>query len=536
MKKAFILTMLMALIAGNAMAALSGYQGTMVTGVGMFVVYDSSVSSNTGNVVNLDENGVVTMANTLLANGPSAYGWNFVYVPFVHKNGNGEYVIDLYSLNSNKELTKLNGVTVPLPSSYPAAACVDGGTLNGKQVCQLKGDISQSERLTSDKYWELVGKVTVGAGATLEIEAGTTVFGNKFDSTLRDYLVISQGAKIKAIGTKNAPIVFTGRQALDGTDTEGTGQWGGVIVAGYAPTNQGGDAVFEADPDIHYGGNSADDNSGVMKYVIIRNGGAEIAPDEEINGLTLCGVGRGTSIDYVEIYRNYDDGVEFFGGTVNLKHVVLIGNEDDNLDTDQGYNGHIQYAYIKQTVVSSKDPRGIEADNLGANNDATPRSSVVVANMTIENAVPSTADVQPHEAIMLRRGTDYHIMNAVVKGARPDNCIEVRNDATWTAISDTTDTLPTFAGVALEGTCDSDGDGNPDYFHAKDNTIYTTDDIAALYNGEGAYSSISTGNTLNSVTGTPVNPASYDSFFDAATFMGAYDPANDWRQGWTVGL
>lgn len=534
MKRILLLAALFAMVCGNAYA-LSGYQGTMVSGVGMFVIYDDSVSNDLGNVVNLDATGTVNMANELLANGPAAYGWNFVYVPFVYKNANDEDVIDLYTLNSNKELVAIAGVTVPLPSTYPVADCVDGGSLNGKQVCQITGNITSSVRLSSDKYWELLGKVDVTSGATLEIEAGTTVFGNKYDATTRDYLVISRGAQIKAIGTKSAPITFTGMQALDGSDTEGTGQWGGVIVAGYAPTNLGVDAIFEADPDILYGGDDAADNSGIMRYVIIRNGGAEIAANEEINGLTLCGVGNGTNIDYVEIFRNLDDGIEFFGGTVNVKHAVLIGNEDDNLDSDQGYQGKIQYAYIKQTVVSSKDPRGIEADNLSANNDALPRATVMLSNLTIENAVPESADVQPHEAIVLRRGTDYQIMNAVIKGARPDNCIEIRDYATWTAISDITSSVPTFASVALEGTCDADGDGNPDYFNAQGDD-FSTADIESLFSGAAAYSAISMLNVKGSTSTTPTDPSVYDSFFDSVSFVGAYTPDDDWRQGWTVGL
>lgn len=528
MKKIVLFTALLAILTGNAWA-FTGYQAPMVNGIGLFIIYDNSV---TGETTNLDNDGVINMANTLLnGEGPGAYGWHFVYIPFICKNGSGQDVIALFTVDSNRNLGQLQSVTVPLPSTYPPAACTDGGVLNGKQICTLSGNISNSVRLTSDKYWELRGKLTVASGVVLEVEAGTTVFGNKFDGTLRDYLVVDRGGKIKAIGTKNAPIVFTGRQALEGTDTVSSGQWGGVIMAGYAPTNQGGEAQFEADPDIYYGGNSPADNSGTLKYVIIRNGGTEIAPNEEINGLTLCGVGSGTSIDYVEIYNNLDDGIEFFGGTVNVKHAVLIGNEDDNLDTDQGYNGKIQYVYIRQTYISSKDPRGIEADNQHANNDAQPRSNPMVANLTIDNNVPADASIQPHEAIMLRRGTDYHIMNVVVTGhPRPDNCIEVRNDSTWTAISNTSDTVPTFAGIALGNVCENG------YFGVKDNTTYTDTDLANLFNGTGSYSAISFNNFTNSLTTTPVNPATYDSFFDAATFIGAYAPENDWRQGWAVGL
>ena len=230
MKKIVLFTALLAILTGNAWA-LTGYQVPMVNGIGLFIIYDNSV---TGETTNLDSDGVINMANTLLNQGPGAYGWNFVYVPYIHKNGSGQDVIDVFTVDSNRNLGQLQGVTVPLPSTYPPAACTDGGVLNGKQICTLSGNISSSVRLTSDKYWELRGKLTVASGAVLEVEAGTTVFGNKFDGTPRDYLVVDRGGKIKAIGTKNAPIVFTGRQALEGTDTVSSGQWGGVIMAGYA--------------------------------------------------------------------------------------------------------------------------------------------------------------------------------------------------------------------------------------------------------------------------------------------------------------
>lgn len=416
-------------------------------------------------------------------------------------------------------------------ANCPVGTTAANMQINGKDVCVLSGQVTSNVHLTSDYIYELDGKVSVMSGAELKIDAGTTIYGDNSDNTT-DYLVIERGGKINAQGTASAPIVFTGKQALEGTDTQSAGQWGGVILAGNAKTNAGdtnNEEQFEADADIKFGGNDDTDNSGTMKYVIIRNGGAAIAPDEEINGLTLCGVGSGTTLDYIEVYRNLDDGIEWFGGTVNAKHLVLIGNEDDNLDTDHGYRGKLQYVYIKQTVVSSSDPRGIEADNLKANNDATPRSAPVVANLTIENAVPSNATVQPHEAILLRRGTDYQIIDAVVTGnVRPDECLEVRNDATYTALSDNNH-APAFVSVALDAVCDKDGDNTPDYFNAKDNTNFTTVDVESLFtNGSN--------NVTGSATTTATDPSTIDSFFESANFVGAYDSNNDWRQGWTVGL
>ncbi len=535
----FACMVFMALMVQNVFA-LTGYKGTLADGIGLLFIYDDSLDGSSKELMNLDATQLVDTVNKLLTEGPSAYGWNYVFAPFVSKDSSGNTIITVFTVDSNRQIGQEPSIVIsPATSStpdYPIPQCVSNGTLNGKEICKISGEITSNTRLSSDKLWELSGKVSVKQGAEIAIEPGTTVFGSKYDSTPRDYLVIEKGAKIYAVGTKDAPIVFTGRQALEGTDTESAGQWGGVIIAGNAPVNVGSDATFEADPDVHYGGDDINDSSGVMKYVIIRNGGAEIAPDEEINGLTLCGVGSGTQFDYIEVYRNLDDGIECFGGQPQLKHIVLIGNEDDNLDTDQGTQAKFQYVYVKQTIVSSKDPRGIEADNLHADNDALPRSNVKVANLTIEANVPASASIQPHEAIMLRRGTDYHIFNARVIGQRPDNCLEIRNDSTWTALSDIQDTVPTFVAVSLEGMCDKDGDGNPDYFGIKDNTIYTQDDIDALFSSQGQYSAISFNNAKGGRSVTPVDPSMYDPFFDKATFLGAYDSSSDWRQGWAIGL
>ena len=224
----------------------------------------------------------------------------------------------------------------------------------------VSGQITTATTWTSDKIWELAGKVVV-EGTTLTIEPGTIIKGRTGSGTLASALIIARDAKIEACGTADEPIIFT--SVLDdikvgektGTNLKETDneKWGGLIILGNAPVStKDGDTEgqIEGIPADEaygvYGGDDAADNSGSLCYVSVRHGGALIGEGNEINGITLGGVGNGTTINHIEVLANLDDGVELFGGTVNLSNVLVAYQEDDGIDIDQNWSGTIDNFYV----------------------------------------------------------------------------------------------------------------------------------------------------------------------------------------------
>lgn len=250
-----------------------------------------------------------------------------------------------------------------------------GGEATSDNVVKA-GLISTNETWTAENIYELAGRVVVSEGVTLTIEAGTIIKGREGNGSLASALIVSKGATIHAEGTADAPIIFTsildnikvGEMAgtkLSKTDNQ---LWGGVIILGDAPISaESGDNVSQiegipADDSFGaYGGDDTDDNSGVFKYVSIRHGGSLIGEGNEINGLTLGGVGSGTIIDHVEIFATLDDGVEFFGGTVNVTNLLIYWQGDDGVDIDQNYAGTIDnFAVFHGDGVGTDE--GLEID------------------------------------------------------------------------------------------------------------------------------------------------------------------------------
>lgn len=231
-------------------------------------------------------------------------------------------------------------------------------------------NIVKSGSITADETWkkgsiyELAGKVVVDNGATLTIEAGTIIKGRTGTGSLASALVIARGSKIMAMGTASEPIIFTSvldniaSGQLTGTNLTQTDseKWGGLIVLGAAPISaENGDTETQIEgipaeePYGLYGGSNAADNSGHIHYISIRHGGALIGDGNEINGLTLGGVGSGTMIHHVEVVANEDDGIECFGGTVNIDHALVAYQKDDGIDLDMNYSGTINNILLLQS-------------------------------------------------------------------------------------------------------------------------------------------------------------------------------------------
>lgn len=267
----------------------------------------------------------------------------------------------------------------------------------------LSGNITSDKTLTAGNIWTLQGRVSVVDGATLTIEAGTVIKATAGTGADASTLIIARGGKIDAKGTASNPIVMT--SVSDNIQADGTypssgaalgvgtrGLWGGLLVLGKAPCSFKNDVTelqIEGIPvsDINglYGGSVDADNSGTISYVSIRHGGAEIGEGNEINGLTLGGVGSGTKIDNVEVVANVDDGIEFFGGSVNASNLLVWGQGDDGIDIDQAYSGTITNAMVVLTDASDHafeidGPEGSSAGSftingatiIGTNDDCSP--------------------------------------------------------------------------------------------------------------------------------------------------------------------
>ena len=371
----------------------------------------------------------------------------------------------------------------------------------GKPVCQLRGTYVDDMHLTSDKFWALKGEVHVGIDgkekATFSIDPGTTVFGK----TGADFLIVTRGSKIEAEGTSSQPIIFTSMKDAAGLLSV-PGDWGGIAIAGYAPTNAGKEERFEfSNTDVRFGGENEDDNSGVLKYVQIRYAGNEVRPGEELNGLSLGGVGRKTTIDYLEVYNGKDDGIEAWGGNVNMKHLILVGNGDDNLDFDHGYRGNIQYVYIKQTQVESIHSRGIETDNNKKANNAQPRTQANVANFEIFGTEKSS------EGVFSRRGSGLRLYNGLIHNVGG-------------------------IGIVVKSTGDERfGTHLFDGVHLADCGRGYVEDIASDTKDLLAFN---TKYTSSVVIGGSSIAALDNNFFERGDFIGAFRKGNDWRQGWSL--
>jgi hypothetical protein len=431
------------------------------------------------------------------------------------------------------------GTPPPVTSDCPAFA-TEGDSLAGVDltVCEISGTITSAARLTNDIAWSLNGKVTVGNdnadSATLTIEPGTFVFGKSG----ADYLVVARGSKIQAVGTKDAPIVMTSVNDMLGlSDNESTAEWGGLVLLGNAPSNKCDQAELasceiqaegEAGP---YGGADPQDDSGALRFVQVRYAGFEVIPDNELNGITFAGVGSGTEVEYIQVHNNLDDGVEFFGGTVDAKYVVLTGNRDDSLDWADGWTGRMQHVLVRHNPNNTKANRGIEADNQSGNFTATPVSKPRIANMTI---VGNNFDGEDDsEGVLLRAGTAAELYNFIVTGPSDmGECFEINSAESVTnagngeiifrnSILDCAE--PTKNSEDASGTVTLDADA---WFRAQPGNIVGD----ALLGGYiPAPNSPALGNGYNVANNV-------DSWFDNVDYIGAFDGEEDWTVGWTVGI
>ena len=371
----------------------------------------------------------------------------------------------------------------------------------GEDTYVLNSDITENVTLETGKTYTLSGGVHVKSGATLTIKPGVTIVA-QHDETV-DYILIEQGAKIDAQGTAAQPIVMT-------SEKKEAGAWGGLHICGYAHTNNGsGKSEIGNAP---YGGNNDADNSGTLKYIRLEYTGYAFDEEHEANGVSFYGVGNGTTVEHLQAYQGSDDGFEFFGGSVNVKYMVVTSCSDDSFDWTEGWNGKAQFLVAYQEGESSLGYACdclMECDNNGTNNAATPVAHPTIANATL---IGNGGDAQ---GVRLRAGTQVELYNTIITGkGKP---LTVETNETENALKDGTSKLEY---VAISGELSSK------------QGIYTNADFAQatgnLTNQEFSW----TGKYVGTLDGG--KDLSADSSFTKTDYKGAVKSGDDWTSGWTL--
>lgn len=423
----------------------------------------------------------------------------------------------------------------------------------------ITDDILSDQTWTSDRIYKLRGPIFVGKdmgadpanpksdgiAVTLTIEPGTTILGDvdPLASARGSYLVISRGSKIVADANANEAdrsvrpdpanvIVFTS-SAPRGQRQRG--DWGGLVINGRAPTNAGLEAQGEGDSGL-YGGTDEDDDSGILRGVRIEFAGDRVTATDELNGLAPQGVGAGTTIDYVQIHYNVDDGTEPFGGTVSMTHVVTTGIGDDSFDGTDGYKGFMQFLIAQQRGDDAD--QGFELSNNGDAENASPHSTAVMANATLigaRNTVVSgdIAGAKSDNGILLREGSNYRIFNTIVTGfGKAGFCVEgdqaaANADARLAGGTDPDATLRVESSILYNNKDSADADANFDgdcggpYTLAQNKTFFMDASFNNMVADPGLPTSAFDKGTMSSPPdfAPSAMPAGYTAF-DASTLNG----------------
>jgi hypothetical protein len=403
-----------------------------------------------------------------------------------------------------------------------------------KPVIVVTGEVEGTESWTNNFYYVLRGAVFVRDGATLNIQAGTRVIG---ESGSVGTLIVLRGGRLNAIGTREAPIVFTSDQPVG---SRARGDWGGIIINGRAPVNiEGGEGVGEADTGV-YGGDNPNDNSGSLRYVRVEFAGVEFSPDNELNGIAFQGVGRGGSYEFIQVHMNRDDGLEWFGGTADIKYAVVTNAADDSFDWTFGWSGRAQFIALHQRGDDADN--GIEADNNEFANNLLPRSNPQIYNITMCGDPDLNEGGEGPRAANLRRGTAFTIRNFLVTGFKGTG-FQISDANTSAQVDNGTSQMG--AGVAWNIVNPVTGASAP--MHSSVTTYINSGRFPDVrLNVDPGLSTTQCANHANpnfqpssaaTIAGgqmTPIQPPN-DGFFEAVTFIGAVPPppADNWMNGWT---
>ena len=417
--------------------------------------------------------------------------------------------------------------------SASCAVTVTEGVPSARAVV-LEGEIASDLTLRAVDSHTLRGFVYVTDGATLTIEPGTVIKG---ENASMGSLIVERGGKIMAEGTADKPIVFTSDRPKG---ARSYGDWGGLVLCGKAPTNNVSEPQVEGGPRSRYGGADPDDNSGILKYVRIEFAGYPFEPNKEINGLTLGGVGRATTIEYVQVSYCGDDSFEWFGGTVNARYLIAWKGWDDEFDTDYGYAGKLQF------LLGVRDPghadtsksNGFESDNDANGSGNAPLTAPVFSNVTLLGPLYGAPAGKPQDDVF------YNTPDAAngAKGGPFQAAMHIRRNSSLRVYNSL------FAGWPYGLYLDKAGDGA-----VVKNVVFAgmwqdfRDDASAAYFRTAALGNKSLAST-NDLIATDGNYASAVSretggadftgadldhpFFEKVAYKGAFGGADDWTAGW----
>lgn len=427
------------------------------------------------------------------------------------------------------------------------------------------------QNYSDDAALSNAGMTQGGDGSVLRLQAGAILAFQSSD----DYMVINRGSQIFAEGTEEAPITVTSvSDAVDGTvGAQDVQQWGGMIINGFGVTNKcdytgtiaGGDLAtsdcnVEAEGkagagQTHYGGTNNADNSGTLHYFVVKHTGAQVAPGNDLNGISFNAVGSGTTVDHLQVYSTYDDGIEFFGGAVNVSHFVALYVRDDSLDIDEGYRGMIDYALVIQS--ENDGDHCIESDGLGSYDDLTvdARTNAVAADLqsqaTIRNVtcIVSPNEMGTHEPGRGWRIREAHmptIQNAILTTAYAEDsaatnyCLRLESDEGLQAAQD--DELVIEESIIA---CQDLTNGGvlPNGTTVEDWLIASNDVMQTAATGEDPTTTADPNlNILNGFYSLPLGDMVVNGNVvgltpvDGRSFVGAVVASDDWTAGWTYGL
>ncbi len=433
------------------------------------------------------------------------------------------------------------------------------------------GSLVVGENYSTNEELAAAGITEGGDGSKLTIKAGSTVAFKSAD----DYMVINRGSQIFAEGTATDPIVFTSySDAVEGTvGDEDVSEWGGMIINGFAVTNKcsytgtrGVDLATtdcnvaaegkDGDGQTHYGGANDDDNSGVLKYVVVKHTGAEVGPDNELNGISFDAVGRGTTVSYLQAHSTFDDGVEMFGGAVNIDHYVATYVRDDSIDIDEGYIGTFDTALVIQSqfdgnhCIESDGIGSYKAENVDKNADFIARglnSAATINNLTCIVSPNETGTHDPGAGWRIREGHFVTIENSILTTAyAPDGiagktdgnyCVRIESDEGLKAAQDGDLTIESSVIACQDLTKGSNlpnGTTQLQFLQATNDVMQTDeagqDPTAATANGlvilDGYYSVPVADMVVNGAPATVVPT-------DGADHLGAVMANDDWTSNWT---
>lgn len=452
---------------------------------------------------------------------------------------------------------------------------------NGAHIFQ--GSLFVGKNYDSDAELAAAGISQGGDGPTLTVAAGATMAFQ----TSSDFMVINRGSQIQAVGSAPKPITFTSVSDINGTvGPEDVSQWGGMVINGFGVTNKcdytgsldDGTIALAAGEECHipsegsegdaannYGGDNNNDDSGTLKYVIVKHTGAQVANGDELNGITFGAVGAGTTVDYLQTYSVYDDGIEFFGGAVDVTHYVALYVNDDSIDIDESYRGTVEYALVIQSetngnrcvesdgIGSYKAPpedAGVNADFIarGLNSQATLKNiTCIISPVEIADA-GGTGTHDPGQGLRIREAHFPTISNLVVTtayqadGKLDDDdynyCVRIDDEGQQAALDG--DLTFTSSVIACQDLVDSDLEGQSTlaWLQSNGNATYQSaelgDDPTAASNADlvilDGFYAVPVADMIVGGANPNITPEG------GAAYIGGVIATDDWTQGWTYGL